>query len=337
MRTGTRLPWPVVSARSKVSRSSGGSRTARTDWPKHAHTWRGRSPAHQAKLDRYAALIAAGKKPMGRPPVPMEDSTRVPRARRVVRTRRDRRTRCRRPPISRLAGEETAEGRREHHRPPVADHADPARVPAGIQRPGRGHQRPADRRSPGGAVTQRPRMLHPDDAGSAGCCGPHTRCYRQRRPRHRHRVGRRRLQQRRQPDRPGPDRLIALGKGRDQAGRPKTTADGPPPPDATPREANRHRLRTPRRRRALYKRRGATVEPGIGNLKKIIDRFSRRGLTTRPANCTSPPPPSTSRKIHRAAPQPEQVPTRKSRSAQATPIAGQTKICAPMPILQQAP
>jgi hypothetical protein len=28
----------------------------------------------------------------------------------------------------------------------------------------------------------------------------------------------------------------------------------------------------------LYWRRGATVEPGIGNLKKIIDRFSRRGL-----------------------------------------------------------
>jgi hypothetical protein len=25
-------------------------------------------------------------------------------------------------------------------------------------------------------------------------------------------------------------------------------------------------------------RRGATVEPAIGNLKKIIDRFSRRGL-----------------------------------------------------------
>src|SRR4051794_21169983 len=40
---------------------------------------------HQAKLDRYAALVAAGKKPMGRPPVPMEDSTRVARARRVVR------------------------------------------------------------------------------------------------------------------------------------------------------------------------------------------------------------------------------------------------------------
>jgi hypothetical protein len=40
---------------------------------------------HQAKLDRYAALIAAGRKPMGRPPVPMEDSTRVQRARQVVR------------------------------------------------------------------------------------------------------------------------------------------------------------------------------------------------------------------------------------------------------------
>ncbi len=40
---------------------------------------------HQAKLNRYAALIAAGRKPMGRPPVPMEDSTRVARAQRVVR------------------------------------------------------------------------------------------------------------------------------------------------------------------------------------------------------------------------------------------------------------
>lgn len=76
----------------------------------------------------------------------------------------------------------------------------------------------------------------------------------------------------------GPDRLIALGKERDHA---RACADdlveGPPPPDATPREANRHRLRTSEGR-ALYKRRGATVEPGIGNLKKIIDRFSRRGL-----------------------------------------------------------
>src|SRR5690625_4566289 len=40
--------------------------------------------AHQDKLDRHAKLIAAGKKPMGRPPVPIDESTRVARARRVV-------------------------------------------------------------------------------------------------------------------------------------------------------------------------------------------------------------------------------------------------------------
>jgi hypothetical protein len=43
---------------------------------------------HQAKLDRYAGLLAAGKKPMGRPPVPMKDSTRVRRAQRVVEAAR---------------------------------------------------------------------------------------------------------------------------------------------------------------------------------------------------------------------------------------------------------
>jgi hypothetical protein len=76
----------------------------------------------------------------------------------------------------------------------------------------------------------------------------------------------------------GPDRLIAVGKGRDQALTAKQQpAQGPPPPGATPREANAHRLRTPEGR-DLCKRRGATVEPGIGNLKKILDRFSQRGL-----------------------------------------------------------
>jgi hypothetical protein len=38
-----------------------------------------------------------------------------------------------------------------------------------------------------------------------------------------------------------------------------------------------HRLQTTEGH-ALYKRRGATVEPAIGNLKKILARFSRRGL-----------------------------------------------------------
>ena len=156
---------------------------------------------HQAKLDRYAALIAAGKKPMGRPPVPMEDSTRIARARRRGPQRRGRGAGSRgRRPVG-VAGEEAPEGRREHHRSAVADHADPARVPAGIQRSGRGHQRPADRRGPGGAVPQRPRMLHPDDARHAGCSGTPARRYRERRSPHRHRAGRRRLQQRRQPER----------------------------------------------------------------------------------------------------------------------------------------
>jgi hypothetical protein len=72
--------------------------------------------------------------------------------------------------------------------------------------------------------------------------------------------------------------LIALGKARDQARTSHTApAVGPIPADATPREAMRHRLRTEHGAQ-LYKRRGATVEPGIGNLKKILDRFSRRGL-----------------------------------------------------------
>jgi hypothetical protein len=48
---------------------------------------------------------------------------------------------------------------------------------------------------------------------------------------------------------PGPDRLIALGKGRDQskagAGEP---AQGPPPADATLRQAMSHRLRTEERK-----------------------------------------------------------------------------------------
>jgi hypothetical protein len=82
---------------------------------------------------------------------------------------------------------------------------------------------------------------------------------------------------------PGPDRLIALGKARDQAKDARTaprsrgrTAERHPTPGDAPPAAHR-------RGRRLYTRRGATVEPGIGNLKKLIDRFSRRG----PAAVTS--------------------------------------------------
>jgi hypothetical protein len=77
---------------------------------------------------------------------------------------------------------------------------------------------------------------------------------------------------------PGPDRIIALSKGRDQASTASQDEKvSPPPARATPRQAMAHRLRTADGH-ALYKRRGATVEPVIGNLKKILDRFSRRGL-----------------------------------------------------------
>jgi hypothetical protein len=42
------------------------------------------SARQQAKLDRRAAIIAAGKKPMGAPPVPVEEHSSVIRARRAV-------------------------------------------------------------------------------------------------------------------------------------------------------------------------------------------------------------------------------------------------------------
>lgn len=80
---------------------------------------------------------------------------------------------------------------------------------------------------------------------------------------------------------PGPARLIALGKARDQARAQATNpAAGPPPEDATAIDQMRHRLRTPEGHQA-YKRRSATVEPVIGHLKDQtgLRRFSRRGLT----------------------------------------------------------
>lgn len=100
---------------------------------------------------------------------------------------------------------------------------------------------------------------------------------------------------------PGPDRLIALGKSRKQDKAAKTSpAQGKPPVDATPREAMDHRLRTPEGA-ALYKRRGATVEPGIGNLKKLLDRFSRRGLDAARSELNLAAAAFNLLKIHRAA------------------------------------
>ena len=79
---------------------------------------------------------------------------------------------------------------------------------------------------------------------------------------------------------PGPDRLIALGKGhalhRDAREHP---TQGDPPADAGPIEQMGHRLRTPAGAQ-LYKRRGVTVEPVNGHLKDRLGlrTFARRGL-----------------------------------------------------------
>jgi transposase len=80
---------------------------------------------------------------------------------------------------------------------------------------------------------------------------------------------------------PGPERLIANAKRHTQERAAATKpASGSPPPDATPRQAMDHRLRTPAGIRA-YRRRGAIVEPIFGHLKDTLGlrRFLTRGLT----------------------------------------------------------
>jgi transposase len=100
---------------------------------------------------------------------------------------------------------------------------------------------------------------------------------------------------------PGPDRLIAIGKGaRQHNDAQRRPAEGDPPPGASPREAMDHRLRTADGA-ARYKRRGATVEPAIGNLKKIITRFSSRGLQAAAGETDLAAAAFNLLKIHRAA------------------------------------
>jgi transposase len=101
---------------------------------------------------------------------------------------------------------------------------------------------------------------------------------------------------------PGPDRLIAVARGgRQHTDALRRPAEGDPPRGATPREAMAHRLRTPEGM-ARYKRRGATVEPAIGNLKKIITRFSGRGLQAATAEIDLAAAAFNLLKIHRAGP-----------------------------------
>jgi hypothetical protein len=101
---------------------------------------------------------------------------------------------------------------------------------------------------------------------------------------------------------PGPDRLIALNNGRrHRAEARRRPAEGDPPLGASPRQAMDHRLRTPDGAER-YKRRGATVEPAIGNLKKIITRFSSRGLRAASAEIDLAATAFNLLKIHRAGP-----------------------------------
>jgi transposase len=75
---------------------------------------------------------------------------------------------------------------------------------------------------------------------------------------------------------PGPDRLIATTTRHGLHRRPEPAS--PPPEHATARQRMDHRLATPDGR-ALYKRRGATVEPVNGQIKDVtgLRRFRRRG------------------------------------------------------------
>ena len=231
--------------------------------------------AHQARLDRYGALLAAGKKPMGRPPLPMDEHSRVRPARRVVEAARSaERAAANKPakqkdlpkevanttdPQSRLMP--TRKGFIQGYNTQVAVTADQVIVAVQV---GQSSNDLASLVPMMGAAQRAATALH-DATGQeqhligtvladAGYCSDANLVA------------------------PGPDRLIALAKSRDQSkAAQQTPATGSPPPDATPRQAMDHRLRTAEGHN-LYKRRGATVEPGIGNLKKIIDRFSRRGL-----------------------------------------------------------
>lgn len=78
---------------------------------------------------------------------------------------------------------------------------------------------------------------------------------------------------------PGPDRLIGVGTRRDMDRALWTDPADGPPPNGSPIDQMRHRLRIPQEAER-YRRRAATVEPVNGHLKDQIGlrRFSRRGL-----------------------------------------------------------
>jgi transposase len=261
---------------------------------------------HQAKLDRHAAILAAGKRPMGRPPVLMGQSTRVLRARRVVQAAIDAQARTE----TAAEPDSAFKHRKPRHLPSVvANTTDPQSrimptrrgLSAGIQRANCGHRGSHDRCCRVGAIHQRPSQLRAHDASRATSSGRSPHGDRQRAPPDRDRARRRRLRRRREPrrPRPGPSDRPWQEPRSSQGRRPRTAAQAPPP-SATARQVMEHRLNT-EDGRALYKRRGATVEPAIGTLKTILDRFSRRGLTAALGELQLAALAFNLMKIHRAA------------------------------------
>jgi hypothetical protein len=71
---------------------------------------------------------------------------------------------------------------------------------------------------------------------------------------------------------------LYVATGRDKHGQVAETISDPPPPDASPKEAMRHKLRT-EAGRAVYKMRKAIVEPVFAQIKEQrgFRRFSLRG------------------------------------------------------------
>lgn len=245
--------------------------------------------AHQAKLDRHAAILATGRRPMGRPPVPMDQSTRVLRARRVVQAAIDAQDKA-----ASVAGSTDAvfthrkpKDRRPKHLPNVvANTTDPQ---SRIMPTRKGFLQGYNAQIAVSADHLILAVTLGQSTNDQACFVPMMRAAQTAAEvlhaftgSDDHVVGTVLADAGYASDAnlaaSGPDRLIALGKERDQykaaSGEP---AKRPPVPDATPRQAMAHRLHT-EEGKALYKRRGATVEPAIGNLKKILDRFSRRGL-----------------------------------------------------------
>lgn len=253
---------------------------------------------HQAKLDRYTSLLRAGKKPMGRPPVPMEESSRIQRARRVVHNAEQAAQQAQQAPpspgqnlprvVANITDPQsrimpTRRGFLQGYNTQVAITSDQLIIAVSVGQSSNDQrcflpmlqaaQEAADRLH---AVTGRPEHQIGTVLADAGYNSDANLTA------------------------PGADRLIAVGKSRDQArAAASEPADGPPPPAATPRQINEHRLRTAQGHQ-LYKRRAATVEPGIGNLKKIIDRFSCRGLDHAQAEIHLAATAFNLRKIHQA-------------------------------------